>query len=150
MTAEDKKINAISIVYLGMKEDPVVDRAVASASNVYMDSSELQLRIFRILPQFDNVFEGVYGVYDMGAIKTDKEQPLTSDQIKKNIIEVKRKLGKDYLPLYQHLYSGVEEISVQELTWKDPLANQIIRDDSDLIQELPGNLKKAFMIFIAN
>jgi len=86
----------------------------------------------------------------MGAIKTDKEQPLTSDQIKKNIIEVKRKLGKDYLPLYQHLYSGVEEISVQELTWKDPLANQIIRDDSDLVQELPGNLKKAFMVFIAN
>ncbi|CAG8696217.1 4079_t:CDS:2, partial [Ambispora leptoticha] len=37
------------------------------------------------------------------------------------------------------------EISVQELTWKDPLANQIIRDDSDLVQKLPGNLKKTFM-----
>ena len=84
----------------------------------------------------------------MGAIKTDKEQPLTSDQIRKNINEVKRKLGKDTLPLYQHLYSGVNKISVQELTWKDSLANQIIRDSSDLIQELPGNLKKAFMVYM--
>ena len=48
-TAEDKKINAISIVYLGMKKDrwitqnelrAVVDRAVASASNRYMEGSE--------------------------------------------------------------------------------------------------------------
>ena len=60
MTAEDKKINAISIVYLGMQEDRwitqselklIVERAVDSASNVFMNGSECQLRIFRILPQ---------------------------------------------------------------------------------------------------
>ncbi|RHZ50404.1 hypothetical protein Glove_499g37 [Diversispora epigaea] len=158
ITAEDKKINAISVVYLGMKEDrwieqnelrTVVNRAVDSASNRYMEDSERQLGIFQILLQFDNAFEGVYGLYDMGAIKTDKEQLFTSDytchQIRKNISEVKRKFGKDTLPLYQHLYSGVNKISVQELTWKDSLANQIIRDNSDLIQKLSGNLKKTFM-----
>ena len=48
-TAEDKKINAISIVYLRMKEDrqieqnelrTVVNWAVNSASNKYMEGSE--------------------------------------------------------------------------------------------------------------
>lgn len=55
-TAEDKKINAISIVYLGMKENrwieqnklrAVVDQAVATASDMYVNGSD---RKFRILP----------------------------------------------------------------------------------------------------
>jgi hypothetical protein len=82
----------------------------------------------------------------MGAIKTDKEQPLSSDQIEKNINELKRKLGKDTSPLYQHLYSGVNKIHIQELTWKDPLASQVISDKSELVNQLPGNFKKGFMV----
>ncbi|RHZ81501.1 hypothetical protein Glove_120g7 [Diversispora epigaea] len=173
-TTEDKKINAISVIYLGMKEDrwidqnelrAVVNQAVTSAStgrmeknrmdsdfcsfnqcsNVYMNGSERQLRIFRILTQFDSAFEGVNSLYDIGAIKTDKEQPLSSDQIVKNVDKLKRKLCKDTSSLYQYLYSDVNKIPVQELTWKDPLASQVIRDNSDLVQKLPGNLKKAFM-----
>ncbi|PKK59001.1 hypothetical protein RhiirC2_763019, partial [Rhizophagus irregularis] len=52
----------------------IVERAVGSASNVFMEGSSRQLRIFQILPQFDNAFKGVYTLYDIGAIKTDKEQ----------------------------------------------------------------------------
>jgi len=59
-TAEEHQINATSVIYLGMKEDrwipqnelrSIIDRVVASASNVYMDTSSRQLRILRILPQ---------------------------------------------------------------------------------------------------
>ncbi|RIA95211.1 hypothetical protein C1645_817057 [Glomus cerebriforme] len=103
-TAEERQINATSVIYLGMKENR----------------------------WFDNAFEGVYTLYDIGAIKTDKEQPLSSDQIEKNINELKRKLGKDTTPLYQHLYSGVSKIPIQELTWKDPLASQVISDKLEL------------------
>ena len=55
VNAEDKKINAISIVYLGMKEDrwiaqnelkAIVERAVGPASNVFMEGSSQQLRIW--------------------------------------------------------------------------------------------------------
>jgi len=84
----------------------------------------------------------------MGAIKTDKEKPLSSDQITKNVNELKRKLGRDTSLLYQCLYSDVDKITAQELTWKDPLASQVIRDNSDLIQKLPGNLRKAFMVYL--
>ncbi|RHZ81110.1 hypothetical protein Glove_123g73 [Diversispora epigaea] len=87
-------------------------------------------------------------VVSTGAIKTDKEAPLGSDQIENNTNKLKNKLRKESTPLYQHLYSGVNEISVQELAWKDPLANQIIRDNSNLVQGLPGNLKKVFMFTI--
>ncbi|RHZ56093.1 hypothetical protein Glove_406g9 [Diversispora epigaea] len=97
-TAEDRKINAISIVYLGMKEDrwidqnelrAVVNQAVSSASNrsVYaMDCYTVVVHSINLLYvkiiarlKFDNAFEGVYALYDMRAIKTDKEQPLSSD-----------------------------------------------------------------------
>ncbi|CAG8454021.1 15016_t:CDS:2 [Acaulospora colombiana] len=81
----------------------------------------------------------------MGAIKTNKESPRGSDQIEKNIIELEEKLRKDTTPLCQHLYSAVNTLSIQKLTWKDPRASQIISDDSKLVEQLPKNLKKAFM-----
>ncbi len=37
-------------------------------------------------------------------------------------------------------------MSVSELTWKDPLANQVISDDSDLMEKLPERLKESFMV----
>ena len=61
---------------------------------------------------------------------------------------MKAKLGKDTTSLYQHLYLSVNKISVSELTWKDPLASQIINDNSIIIQQLPENLKKSFMVSI--
>ncbi|CAI2199849.1 11892_t:CDS:1, partial [Funneliformis geosporum] len=59
-TAEERRINATSVIYLGMKENRwisqtelkmTVERAVASASNAFIEGSPRQLRIFRILPQ---------------------------------------------------------------------------------------------------
>ncbi|CAJ0881618.1 18428_t:CDS:2, partial [Entrophospora sp. SA101] len=46
------------------------------------------------------------------------------------------------LPLYQCLYSDINRILVRELTRKDPLASQVIRDNSGLIRGIPVNLKK--------
>ena len=74
------------------------------------------------------------------------EKPLTSDKIKKNIKALKGKLRKNTSRLYQHLFSGVNEVSIFDLTWKDPLANQVISDDSDLIQKLPEQLRESFMV----
>ena len=74
------------------------------------------------------------------------ERPLTSDKIKKNIKALKGKLGKNTSQLYQHLFSGVNRVSISDLTWKDPLANQVISDDSDLVKKLPERLKESFMV----
>ena len=52
----------------------------------------------------------------MGAIKTDKKIPFGSDQIEDNINDLKEKLRKDTLSLYQQLYSKVNTISIQSLT----------------------------------
>jgi hypothetical protein len=79
-------------------------------------------------------------------VKTNKERPLTSDKIKKNIKALKGKLRKNTSQLYQHLFSGVNAVSISELTWKDPLANQVISDDSDLVQTLPEWLRESFMV----
>ena len=63
-------------------------------------------------------------MYDLGVVKTNKEKPLSSDQIENNIIELKRKL----------------------LSWKDPMASQVISGESEIVRKLPGNLKKGFMV----
>jgi hypothetical protein len=79
-------------------------------------------------------------------VKTNGKRPLSSDKIGKNIKALKSKLRKNTSQLYHHLFSGVNEVSVSELTWKDPLANQVISDDSDLVEKLPERLKESFMV----
>ncbi|CAG8634224.1 42724_t:CDS:2 [Gigaspora margarita] len=56
-----------------------------------------------------------------------------------NIVKLKRKLEKDLSPLYLHLLSSVKNSSIQGLTWKNPLANQIIKDDASFIKSLRNN-----------
>ena len=60
MTAEERQINATSVIYLRMKENhwvsqielkSIVERAVGSVSNAFMEGSSHQLKIFQILPQ---------------------------------------------------------------------------------------------------
>ncbi|CAG8786390.1 11481_t:CDS:1, partial [Racocetra persica] len=62
----------------------------------------------------------------------NKENPLDSDQIKDNINKLKKKLKKANMPLYQQLYSGLNDIPIENLTWKDPLTSQVISNDSKL------------------
>jgi len=39
--------------------------------------------------------------------------------------------------------------NISELTWRDPLASQVISSDSKLVEKLPGKLKKKFMVCIS-
>ncbi|CAJ0849586.1 14354_t:CDS:2 [Entrophospora sp. SA101] len=76
----------------------------------------------------------------------DKEEPFGSDQIKNNINKLKDKLKKESMPLYQKLYSVVDALSINELTWKVPLTSQVTSNKSELVERLNVNLKKAFQL----
>ena len=82
---------------------------------------------------------------DLGIVKTKTEDTLSPNQIETNIDELKRKLKKNTSSLYQHLYSGVNNTFIEELNWKNPLASQVISDNSSLVQQLPNQLQHTFM-----
>ncbi|CAJ0842283.1 2000_t:CDS:2 [Entrophospora sp. SA101] len=75
---------------------------------------------------------------------TDKETPLGYDEIEENVNTLKVKLMKDSTPLYQTLYSAVNSCPIDELTWKDPLASQVISNKSSIVENLSPNLKRHF------
>ena len=85
-------------------------------------------------------------MFDLGIVKTNKEEPISSDEIKDNIDELKGKLKRNTSPLYQHLYSSVDNMNISNLSWKDPLASQVVSDKSELVKTLPRTLKKGFMV----
>ncbi|CAG8742772.1 21140_t:CDS:2, partial [Racocetra persica] len=91
---------------------------------------------------FGIAFEGV--LRDLGAVKINKEKLLNLDQIKDNIEKLKDKLNRDLSSLYKHLYSGMVKKSVEELSWKNSLASQVISDKSDIVKNLPRDIKKGF------
>ena len=83
---------------------------------------------------------------DIGAVKTNKEIPLNTDEIKKNINELKAKLKKNTTTLInQHLYFSIDNVNISELSWMDPLASQVISDESEIVKKLSGQFKHTFM-----
>ena len=84
----------------------------------------------------------------IGVVKVNEEEPLSSAQIRSNINKLKSKLKKNTSTLYQHLFSAVNQVSTDELTWKVPLGSQVIADESDIIKKLPKQLRENFMVGI--
>jgi hypothetical protein len=80
----------------------------------------------------------------IGVVKVNEEEPLSSAQIRSNINKLKSKLKKNTSTLYQHLFSAVNRVSTDELTWKV----QVIADESDIIKKLPKQLRENFMVGI--
>ncbi len=69
----------------------------------------------------------------------NKKRSLNSDEIKKNINELKAKLKKNTTtPINQRLYFGINNVNISELSWMDPLASQVISDESEIVKKLPG------------
>ncbi|CAJ0841362.1 12703_t:CDS:2 [Entrophospora sp. SA101] len=154
VSAQLEHITAVSVIYQGIEEEPwilqnelrsIVDRAVTSASNFYDEGSPYLLKFFRILTQFEIAFEGVCSLRDIGKVKTYERFSLSPDEIRKNINELKAKLKKNTSPLYRSLYTGINNMSISGLTWEDPLASQVISDNSELVHQLPEQSKYAFM-----
>jgi hypothetical protein len=59
---------------------------------------------------------------------------------------LKAKLKKNTTtPINQYLYFGIDNVNIAELSWKDPLASQVISDKSEIIQNLLGQFKHTFM-----
>ncbi|CAG8633942.1 7850_t:CDS:2, partial [Scutellospora calospora] len=54
-------------------------------------------------------------------------------------------LKKNMAVLYEKLLFGVNQVSISQLNWKEPLASQVISDDSDLVRQLPDRQKELFM-----
>ncbi|UZO03971.1 uncharacterized protein OCT59_024370 [Rhizophagus irregularis] len=73
----------------------------------------------------------------------------TEEEIKKNIEmlneKLKHPLGDDDGPLYSALKKTVENIVLSDLTWRDPVANMVLSDNSYIVTGLHRKLKPIFM-----
>ncbi|UZO29336.1 uncharacterized protein OCT59_022815 [Rhizophagus irregularis] len=78
----------------------------------------------------------------------------TEEEIKKNIEmlneKLKHPLGDDDGPLYSALKKTVENIVLSDLTWRDPVANMVLSDNSYIVTGLHRKLKPIFMDFLEN
>ncbi|CAG8725462.1 6145_t:CDS:10 [Cetraspora pellucida] len=125
-------------IILGRVEDANL-YSYANVNVVYFDTKQSLLR-------YDDAFEGLCSLRDIGAVKTNKEKPLSSEQIEKNISELKSKLIQNSSPLYDKMLNSLGDIVVSGLSWKDPIASQVISNDSELVKKSSKKLKRVFMV----
>ncbi|CAG8660323.1 24559_t:CDS:2, partial [Gigaspora margarita] len=141
----EEKITAGSVIYQAIEDNPwieknelrdIIEEAVSFVNKAYLE----------ILPEFEISYKTVCSLRDIGAVKISKEMPLDSDQIVDNIKKLKGKLKQNKKSsLCQELFSSLRNVDISALTWKDFLANQIISDDSILLQQLTPQSQEDFM-----
>ena len=66
--------------------------------------------------------------------------------IKKNIRYLQGKLSSDSSSLSLELYRNVNKIPITNLTWKDPLASQVVSDDSIVVENLSPKQHEKYMV----
>ncbi|UZO21342.1 uncharacterized protein OCT59_013738 [Rhizophagus irregularis] len=93
---------------------------------------------------------GYKSILGLNKIKNEESTPdTTEEEIKKNIEmlneKLKHPLGDDDGPLYSALKKTVENIVLSDLTWRDPVANMVLSDNSYIVTGLHRKLKPIFM-----
>ncbi|CAB5361930.1 unnamed protein product [Rhizophagus irregularis] len=139
-------ITASSVIFQLIEEEPwitkeesrtIVNNAINASLNIHSNDTPAQNKLFRILVQFDDAFEGVCSLRDIGAVKLSKEKPISLERIIANYTELKSKLTsivqKKPSPLYKCLLKDLDSVSVSNLSWKSPLTSQVISDEWDKI-----------------
>ena len=58
---------------------------------------------------------------------------------------IEKKLAQKSGALSDAFRINMKEIDVDNLTWEDPIANQIISDNSTIVKKLPSDQRKKFM-----
>ncbi|RHZ72309.1 hypothetical protein Glove_243g122 [Diversispora epigaea] len=171
VNAEEDHITAGSVIYQAIEDDTwleknelrgIIEQVVSFANNQNVRGSSRHTTLLEILlefkypispltgeilgsVEFEISYKTVRSLYIIGVVKTNEERPLSSGQIEKNIKALKGKLKKNPAQLHQYLFSSINKVSISELTWEDPLASQVISDDSDLVLNLPIQLRNSFM-----
>ncbi|RHZ63714.1 hypothetical protein Glove_328g94 [Diversispora epigaea] len=158
VNTEEDHITAESVIYQAIEDDTwleknelrgIIEQAVSFANNQNVRGSSRHTTLLEILLEPTHRRNpqqcGVRSLHIIGAVKTNEERPLSSGQIEKNIKALKGKLKKNPAQLHQYLFSSINKVSISELTWEDPLASQVISDDSDLVLNLPIQLRDSFI-----
>ncbi|CAJ0825920.1 6243_t:CDS:2 [Entrophospora sp. SA101] len=107
----------------------------------YSDSSLTSSESPYVENRFDDAFVGVCSLRDMEMAV----EPISEKEIKKNMGDLRRKLARSTSPHAGEIRLNLIEISDSDLTWRDPIASQVISDDSNLVKELEGPAHLSFM-----
>ncbi|CAG8576449.1 4162_t:CDS:2, partial [Racocetra fulgida] len=86
------------------------------------------------------------GIRSVNNVKTAKlESHLSKKQISKNIGDLLTKLSQSTSDHALELQMGLINLPISDLSWQDPLASQVISDQSDLILNLDKTSLDSFM-----
>ncbi|CAB4401378.1 unnamed protein product [Rhizophagus irregularis] len=96
-----------------------------------------------MLMGFDDAYEGVSS---LRSIKESKqEEPLTKNKIETNLRVLKTNLKNSKAPYAHHFRKYLKKKSTSDLSWRIPLASQVICADSEMARTLEVEAYNFFM-----
>ncbi|GET67257.1 hypothetical protein GLOIN_2v1776328 [Rhizophagus irregularis DAOM 181602=DAOM 197198] len=128
----------------------IVESAVKSSLKRIRDFQRKE-SVMEVLTEMKSGYKSILGLNKIKVLDTNKESTpdTTEEEIKKNIEmlneKLKHPLGDDDGPLYSALKKTVENIVLSDLTWRDPVANMVLSDNSYIVTGLHRKLKPIFM-----
>ncbi|CAB5372673.1 unnamed protein product [Rhizophagus irregularis] len=158
ITSPLNHITSFSVIYQIMKDEPLIEKEelykiVEKASNEALKTEKFQKMeaqdkikyddkpVYSFYSSFQIAFEGVCSIRD---IEIDNKI-LNKEEIKYNINDLKKKLKTNNSSYASEIRLDLEHIDIDKLTWRDPIASQVISDDSDMIKNLSIGAYQSFM-----
>nr|CAG8510047.1 8047_t:CDS:2 [Entrophospora candida] len=148
-----------NIILNFMKDEPV--KHITAGSIIYKVTEDDQtitkedlFKLFKLMIDAIQTMKNIAGgdsehFKKISNIHLESEQvPLDGNMIKKNIRYLQGKLSSDSSSLSLELYQNVNKIPITNLTWKDPLASQVVSEDSIIVENLSPKQNEKYMVFV--
>ncbi|CAG8688904.1 28473_t:CDS:2, partial [Dentiscutata erythropus] len=119
---------------------PAVHQAVTELKGGYDKNSEKYQKLDEISLKFDNAYEGVCSLRNIR--KSKQEDELTPNEIETNLRSLKTNLASSKAPYAQHFRKYLKKKkNTSNLSWKVPLASQVICADSEMVKLLEEDVE---------
>ncbi|CAG8522656.1 10928_t:CDS:2 [Ambispora gerdemannii] len=145
-------ITAFSVIFQLIDDDTwyskdklreIIHQAIIVVKKNYDQTSEKYLKLVDIPLKFDDAYEGVSS---LRSIKESKqEEPLTKNEIETNLRVLKTNLKNSKAPYAHHFRKYLKKKSASDLSWRVPLASQVICADSEMVRTLEVDAYNFFM-----
>ncbi|CAG8595614.1 12936_t:CDS:2 [Ambispora gerdemannii] len=145
-------ITAFSVVYHAMNEEPwiaketlrqIFHQAITAVMPSYKAGSEKYQKLQGLPLKFDDAFEGMCSLRDFEV--TREEEELSTETIENNLRLVKGNLKKSKARYAKPLRKIIGRIKSSELSWRNPLASQVLSSEMMEVKQLSEEDYESFM-----
>ncbi|CAG8446556.1 10837_t:CDS:10 [Acaulospora colombiana] len=121
----------------------LLHQSISAVLPSYTPDSDKHRKLLGLPLKFYDAFEGVCSLRDFEV--AGQEEDLPTEKIENNLRILKGNLKKSKARYAKSLRKCVGKVKSSELSWRDPLASQVLSSEMEMVKQLPKEEYESFM-----